>query len=153
MIERASGSRKEVFTMETYTERRTDTDWGVRTSSWAGLNVLTGIWLIISPFVVGFSFQEYGNEVICGALVLLFALARLFSSSTNDAGQAVSGASGLNAVMGLWLIISTFVLGYSFISSAMWNAILSGIAVLLVASTEFSGQMAIAPQARPTYQT
>lgn len=42
-------------------------------------------------------------------------------------------ASGLNIIAGLWLIIAPFALGYSNIDAAMWNDVLVGIAVVILA--------------------
>lgn len=49
-----------------------------------------------------------------------------------DAVHAVRGASGLNAVAGVWLIASPFVLGHAGVAAAMWNEIVVGAIVLAV---------------------
>jgi hypothetical protein len=42
------------------------------------LNVIAGIWLIISPFVLGYgSGDAYWNPIVFGAIVAVVALARL----------------------------------------------------------------------------
>lgn len=50
-------------------------------------------------------------------------------------GNAVKVASGLNVVAGLWLIAAPFLLAYSGITAALWNDILIGATVLILAGT------------------
>ncbi len=40
----------------------------------------------------------------------------------------------INFTLGLWLIISPFLLGYSHIRSAMWNEIIVGFLILIFSS-------------------
>lgn len=99
-------------------------------SSSGALNTLLGIWLIISPFVLA-AFDHLGparvNNVVVGAMVAIVGLVGAESF-------ARSGLSWLNIFLGIWLIISPFVLGFAgHGSSAMWNNIIVGIAVGLLA--------------------
>lgn len=41
----------------------------------------------------------------------------------------------INFILGLWLIISPFLLGYSNVRPAMWNEIIVGVLVLIFSST------------------
>ncbi len=41
----------------------------------------------------------------------------------------------INFILGLWLIISPFLLGYSNVRPAMWNEIIIGVLVLIFSST------------------
>jgi hypothetical protein len=88
------------------------------------LNLLAGIWLIISSWVLGFSGVPVavGNAVILGIAVLVLAAIRLGTTGTN-------GISWLNLILGIWLIISPFVLGFSGAAGAMGNAVVLGILV------------------------
>jgi hypothetical protein len=51
---------------------------------------------------------------------------------TDHRNPTVRFASGLNVLLGLWLIAAPWVLGYAG-SPAMWNEVLAGIAVAAVA--------------------
>lgn len=42
-------------------------------------------------------------------------------------------ASGINVIAGIWLIIAPWALGYSNIDAAVWNDVLVGIAVVILA--------------------
>ena len=96
----------------------------------SGLNLLIGIWLIISTFVV-MAFNNLGNmrgnNVLFGILIVIFSLVRL-ARTTGPAW------SWWNLIFGLWLIASPFVLGFAHVVAAMWHNIIAGIIVALLAS-------------------
>jgi VIT1/CCC1 family predicted Fe2+/Mn2+ transporter len=45
-----------------------------------------------------------------------------------------SWLSWVNAVIGVWLAIAPFVLGYTNIAAALWNDIIVGIAIIVLAA-------------------
>jgi hypothetical protein len=93
------------------------------------VNVLIGIWLIISPFVVtAFNplMNMKANNVILGIIIALFALFRA-------SGNAMAGWSWANVLLGIWMIISPFVLGVSSNATVMWHNVIAGIVVALLA--------------------
>lgn len=97
---------------------------------WAsGLNIALGAWLIAAPFVLGYSdlMAAVWNDVIVGLVVLSFAWYR-----TPRPGQAV-WLSWTNAVLGAWLIIAPFTLGYSDVMAGVWNDVVVGLIVLSLA--------------------
>jgi len=91
-----------------------------RRSAGSGINVVLGIWVIISPFVLGFSGNQTArwNDVAVGIAVAILAL---------------SGGSVWNALLGIWLIISPFVLGFVNMPTLLWNNIILGILIFIVA--------------------
>jgi hypothetical protein len=90
------------------------------------LNLLAGIWLIISPWVVGFTATPVAvwNTVILGIVILVLAAARLGSVGT-------TGLSWINLLLGIWLIISPFVLNFGASVLGMRNDVIVGILVVL----------------------
>jgi hypothetical protein len=92
------------------------------------LNMLAGAWLIISPFVLDFRLVPVPmwNTLIAGVIVAASAAARAYLPH-----RAV-GLSWLDVVLGIWLIVSPFALGYTRISAAMGNAIILGVVVALL---------------------
>src|SRR5438552_15292951 len=89
-------------------------------SSWA--NVLLGIWVIISPFVLGVHTPKgIWNNVVVGALVGILAVIRW--------SMHQQGWSWLNMILGIWLVISPFVLFLS--GAAVWD---TAILVIIVAA-------------------
>ena len=92
-------------------------------SSW--VNVLLGIWVIISPFVFGMNVKGIWNNVTVGALVGILAILRW--------SMRQPGWSWVNLMLGAWLVISPFVrfLGIA----AMWNNVAVGIVIAALALT------------------
>ncbi len=103
-------------------------DFGqVKTAS--GLNVLAGIWLIIAPFLLGFTNNTFAmwDGIIVGVIVLILAAIRFASPDRNG------WLSWVNLILGLWLIVAPFVLGFSFLTIALWDSVVIGIAVAILA--------------------
>jgi hypothetical protein len=106
---------------------------GVMTAS--GLNILAGIWLIISPFVLGFAHTAtpLWNTLIAGVIVGLLAIGRVVNPNRSV------GLSWINLLLGIWLIISPFLLPgyggayYPSYTVATPNDVVLGIVVGLLA--------------------
>jgi hypothetical protein len=97
----------------------------------AGLNVLAGIWLIIAPFVLGYSGGDpYWNDIVFGAIVVALAGTRLLGAYRQ------AWMSWLNMLIGAWLFASAFWLDQT--ATAGWNDVILGIIVFalgLIAAT------------------
>ena len=88
------------------------------------INVLFGVWLFVSPWVLGFSHigAAAWNAYILGVAVFVFAVIALFSPQIWE--------EWINLILGIWLIISPFILAYAAQHPvAMWNSIIMGILV------------------------
>jgi hypothetical protein len=93
-------------------------------SSW--VNIVLGIWVIISPFILGFqSPNAVWSNVVAGVLVGILALLRW--------SMHQPGWSWLNLILGIWLFISPFVFFLS--GAAMWNNVILGIIIAALALT------------------
>jgi hypothetical protein len=99
------------------------------------LNMLAGIWLIVSPWILGFAGLgvPFWDSLLVGVAVAVLAAMRLRTPT-------VTGLSWINFFLGIWLIISPFVLGFTIASAAMCNDIALGIWVSIF------GGLALAPQ-------
>ncbi|MFW6060073.1 MAG: SPW repeat protein [Phycisphaeraceae bacterium] len=107
----------------------------------SGANIILGIWLIIAPFVLTYELpRAVWNDVIVGFLVVIFAGSRL-------AALRHTWLSWVNVVLGLWLIAAPFVLGY-FEPEAIWNDVILGIVVLILAAWSASATRATAAPGR-----
>ena len=99
----------------------------------SGANIIAGIWLIVAPFALAYTdtTSALWNDIIVGAVVLIFAAVRV------GMPLHMQWLSWINALLGVWLFIAPFALGYSDISSPLWNDIVLGVivAVLAVASS------------------
>ena len=97
--------------------------------SW--LNFILGLWLIVSPFVLlyrGITNALWDN-VIVGIIIAILAIWRAVAAET----EGMTGVSWLMALLGLWTLISPFVLGYSHTQNAMVNNVIVGIIVGVLA--------------------
>lgn len=90
------------------------------------LNFVLGIWVAIAPFVLGFPSQRAAgwNDVIVGLAVLILAL---FRTTTGNAPSIA------NAILGLLLIASPYVLGFASLSALLWNNIVLGAVICFAA--------------------
>ncbi len=107
----------------------------------SALNVIAGIWLIISPWVLGFSNLQtpLWETLLVGIAVLILSAIRLGTVGTE-------GLSWISFLVGIWLLISPFVLNFSGTSAAMGNDVILGI---LVGLFSLSGALAGQPAAMP----
>jgi hypothetical protein len=107
-----------------YSERNADTAVFA-----GGVNLLAGLWLIVSPWVFGYEAQPGAlwNSIIVGIVIVVLAAARQFG--------AASGWSWVNAVLGAWMIASPFVYHYTPDLAGTWNSIIVGLIVVILAAT------------------
>lgn len=94
----------------------------------SGLNFIAGLWVLISPWVLAFSGigSATWNNVIIGIVVALLAASRVWWAQG-------TWASWVNLVLGIWLIISPYVLGFSGFGTPTTNNIIFGIIVGVLA--------------------
>ncbi len=96
--------------------------------SW--LVALAGLWEVVAPFVLGYTtgIAMYNAIIVGIVLIILGVWAALSSNSGAD-----RTLNWVSAVVGLWLILSPFVLGFSITSvTAMTDAIIVGIIVIIL---------------------
>lgn len=97
----------------------------VRTTS--GINILAGIWLILAPFMFGFSGALRTSDIVFGVIIAILALIRV--SAPEDAPWL----SWANMIFGLWILISPFLLGYLGVG-VLWNNIIVGVIIAALAA-------------------
>jgi len=95
----------------------------------SSLNVIAGIWLIISPFILSFNGLQPAlwNTLIVGIIVVILAGIRAGNPTL------YVGLSWLNLLLGIWLIVAPFLLMYSGFQVPLWNDIILGIIVGVLA--------------------
>lgn len=111
--------------MEEHNEMHTEQTEN-RLVKWAsGANIVLGLWLIIAPFLLGYTgiAAAMWNEIIVGVIVVVLAWLRV-----SNPGR-MTWLSWSNVVLGLWLIAAPFVLGYSGTAAAMWNEVIVGLLI------------------------
>lgn len=98
---------------------------------WASAgNVLAGLWLILAPFILNFEGADTAqwNHIIVGAAVLVLAAIRAFNPDERES------LSWMNVVLGLWMIVSPFLLGYANVNDAQTNSLITGVVILALAA-------------------
>ena len=92
------------------------------------VNVLLAIWVIISPFVLGFAqfHRATWNNVATGCAIAIVAIIR-----TNLRNQPAW--SWANIILGIWLIASPFALAFVTFTNAIWSNVIVGIVIAAVA--------------------
>jgi hypothetical protein len=108
-------------------ESRGDRHYGqVRFAS--GINIIAGIWTIISPWVYGFynGVGNVWNSVIVGIVIAIFAAIRFFGTA------GTVWLSWINALLGIWLILSPWIYGFTDNTGRKWNSVIVGIVVLVL---------------------
>ena len=70
------------------------------------LNILAGIWILIAPFVLGFSFRQAAvwDSIVVGIPLIVFGIARTVQPAFN------AWASWFNLGLGVFFLISPFAL-------------------------------------------
>lgn len=110
----------------TYTHRRHDRQ--VKVAS--GLDLAVGAWLFISAFFINSgSPAAFWNALLFGAVVVILAATRL-----GNYGRVRSWPSWVNAVIGVWVLIAPWALGFAFLEGPRWNHVICGIAIAVLAT-------------------
>jgi len=92
----------------------------------SAFNLLAGLWLIVSPLVLGYVAGDSRiNPIVAGALIAFLALLRLVGAF------GAEWLAWIKVAVGAWLFASGFWLAES--PAASWNAWLLGIAVIMLA--------------------
>lgn len=91
-----------------------------RWQDWVSL--ILGIWLFISPFIgLGVTENAAWNSWIFGAVIAVMSAWALASPERWE--------EWVNLVVGVWVFIAPFVLGFTTQDGAMWNHLIVGIVV------------------------
>lgn len=94
----------------------------VRTAS--GLNFLAGIYLLISAWIAGANTGNHVNGIIAGIVVAVLA-------ATRFSGAAGPWASWIDAIIGVWLVLSPWIYHYAG-TGMQWNSIVVGIIMIVL---------------------
>ena len=93
-----------------------------------GWMAVVGIWVAVAPLVLSYSSVTAAlwNARIVGTAVVVLAAASAFTTNENSFRTLY----GITAMLGLWLVVAPFILGYSVVTVALWNDIIAGITIL-----------------------
>ena len=93
------------------------------------LDVFAGIWLLLSPFVIHFHNAPRAVEtnVVCGIIVALLAAVRALAAPRQ------AWISWLNALVGLFVLLSPWALDFARAHAATTNNVAAGITIIALA--------------------
>lgn len=101
------------------------------------VNLVLGVWVFLSPWILqrpsitgtgageGIASAAAWNLWIVGVAVAVLALAALFAFQIWE--------EWVNVALGIWLLVSPWVLGFSSAAALTWNAVLAGVVIAIVA--------------------
>jgi hypothetical protein len=100
----------------------------MRIQHWQDIaSLLLGVWLVVSPFVLGFAGAATWITIILGLLVILFAVEGFaIPSYLEEWGELL---------LGLALLVAPWTVGYESVSATV-SSVVSGILVILFAAWE-----------------
>jgi SPW repeat-containing protein len=107
--------------MATFMENKHPQDWA---------NLVFAILLFISPWVFGFSADRLvaGNAWICGIIIAALAIGALSAFQEWE--------EWLNLLVGIWVVVSPWVLGFAAMTNVRWTNVVLGILVIIAAAWE-----------------
>ena len=90
-------------------------------------NFILGAWLFLSPWILGFSGTGAAatNAWLFGIVVTIIALLAIFAYQKWE--------EWLNAAIGAWVFISPWVLGAASNATILWNSIIVGALLVVLA--------------------
>ena len=98
----------------------------MRNTTYKWIDLIAGLWLILSPYIFNVSGSQASNAFIVGLVIAAIALIRMFVTESTT-----GWLSWINAIAGFWMLISPIFI--SPISLGMvWNSIIVGIIVIAV---------------------
>jgi hypothetical protein len=101
------------------------------------LIAVAAVWEILSPFILAFDNMSIitRNCVIAGIFILLFSAI----GAIVGAPSVGRWSNALNFILGIWLIITPFVLGYAYMSlPAMISSWATGSVIVLAAVISYA---------------
>ena len=91
------------------------------------VNAVVGLWLICSPWIMGYQSEmtPVANAVIVGILLIAAAMGAIFVPRAWE--------EWTEAALGLWLAVSPWVLAFSTTRSATVTAVATGVVIMVLA--------------------
>jgi SPW repeat-containing protein len=98
------------------------------TTHWRDVaNLVLGLWLLISPWALSYATETIptGNAFIVGVIIAVAAAAALVAFHKWE--------EWANVVLAAWLIVSPFALDYASHATILWNQLVVGVLVGILA--------------------
>ncbi|MER3479444.1 MAG: hypothetical protein C4327_02900 [Meiothermus sp.] len=90
-------------------------------------NLVLGLWLVLSPWILGYASTSAAlwNGILVGIVVAVLALTHMRGGPLWE--------EWVSLALGIWLILSPWLLGFSSLSVPTWNAVVVGVLVAILA--------------------
>jgi hypothetical protein len=98
------------------------------TTHWRDVaNLILGLWLVISPWALSYMMETVPtwNAIIVGLIIAVAAAGALVAFHAWE--------EWVNVVLAVWLIVSPFVLDYASHTTVLWNQLIVGALVGILA--------------------
>lgn len=116
-------------------------DYAAQARSASGINILLGLGLVVSPWLVDYSgTPAVLNSVVVGALIAIFGASRLASLTSTV------GLSAVNLMLALWIIASPWTCGYASNAAAVADNVILGAVVAVLAIWSWGATIAAEKQ-------
>lgn len=92
-----------------------------------GVNLILGLWLFVSPWVLAYAMQESAawNAYLMGAAIVLFAAIAAYMPKAWE--------EAINIILGIWLVVSPYVLGFANETMVAAHTVVVGVLVTVFA--------------------
>jgi heme/copper-type cytochrome/quinol oxidase subunit 3 len=100
----------------------------VRLKHWQdAVNAVLGAWLVLSPWAIGYAGETVAmaNAIVVGLAMIAAALGAIFVPRAWE--------EWTEAVLGLWLMVSPWALGFSALRGARLTAVATGVVIAVLA--------------------
>jgi hypothetical protein len=98
----------------------------------AWINYLLGVWLFTSPWAIGYlssSSTAAWNAWVLGVAIIVFAAIGVLLPKMWE--------QVINIILGVWIVVSAWVLGFDSVRNAESNAVIVGLLVIIFATWAF----------------
>jgi SPW repeat len=98
----------------------------------AWINYLLGVWLFTSPWALGYlssSSTATWNAWVLGVAIIVFAAIGVLLPKVWE--------QVINIILGVWMVVSAWVLGFDSVRNAESNAVIVGLLVIIFATWAF----------------
>lgn len=94
----------------------------------SGLDVLAGLWLLLSAFVLNAPNSLAWSNAVAGAAVAILAAIRALGAYTQ------SWISWVNCILGVYVVFSPWLVSDARIDAAAWNTVITGVLIVVLAA-------------------
>ena len=112
--------------------------------SW--LSVMIGAWLIVAPWIMGYTAASaVAENAILGVAVVSVGFWSIGTAA------AFTAPAWVNGMLGLWIMVAPWVIGYAHAASAATsNDVIVGIVIMIVAAIRIASGRPMVPVGPPT---